>query len=305
MDFTHWNTFWTVTFSLTAIVVTTGNLVTIGIFLKTKLRKRPHFLLISLAIADMLVGALAVPLYIAIGVHPNKLLLILSFQSVDIFTGVISIFTLASISLERMHAIVWPLRHRTLTSNFYTCVIGIPWVVGLLGILARVLLHFYMISPLAFFVIINTSVSTPLLFTSVAYFVIWRKQRCRLPNSPQAAGRDQKLAKTLFLITGTFIITWFPFHIINIAIVFCLPCRSWPYLMIHIMKVLQFSNSFINVIVYPLRISEYKKMLLETLTCSLACFTSYRNEGTGTEQISPDKTSPSLKARSGNHSSIV
>lgn len=301
MDFTHWNTFWTVTFSLTAIVVTTGNLITTRMFLKRRLRKRPHFLLISLAIADMLVGALSVPLYIAVGIHSNKLLLNLSFQCVDIFTGVISIFTLASISLERMHAIVWPFRHRALTSNFYKCVIGIPWIVGLLGILSRVLLHFYMISPLAFFVIINASVSTPLLFTSMAYFVMWRKHRCRHPDMPQAAGRDEKLAKTLFLITGAFIITWLPFHVINIVIFFCLPCRSLPYLMIHIMKVLQFSNSFINVIVYPLRISEYKEILLETLTYSLACFTSYRIEGTGIEQTTPDKTSSSSR----NHSTYV
>ena len=298
MDFTRWNTFWTVTFSLTAIVITTGNLITAGMFLRRGLLKRPHFLLISLAIADMLVGALSVPLYIAVGIHSNKLLLHLAFQSVDIFTGVISIFTLASISLERMHAIVWPFRHRTLTSNFYKCVIGIPWIVGLLGILARVLLHFYMISPLVFFVIINTSVSTPLLFTSVAYFVMWRKHRCRHPDMPRAAGRDEQLAKTLFLITGAFIITWLPFHIINNVIYFCVPCRNLSHLTIHILKVLQFSNSFINVIVYPLRISEYKEILLETLTYSLACFTSYRNEGTGIEQTAPDKTSSSSRDHS-------
>ena len=131
MDFTHWNIFWTILFCVTALVVATGNLVTIGIFLKTKLRKRRHFLLISLAIADMLVGVLSVPLYIAVGIHPYKLLLILSYQCVDIFTGLISIFTLASISLERMHAIAFPLRHLTLTSKFYMCVIGIPWIVGL------------------------------------------------------------------------------------------------------------------------------------------------------------------------------
>ena len=276
MDFTHWNPFWTVMFALTAIVITTGNLVTIGIFLKRNLRERPHFLLISLAIADMLVGAVSVPLYIAIGFHPDKRLLILSFQCVDIFTGVISIFTLASISLERMHAIVWPLRHRTLTSRFYTCVIGIPWLLGLLGILSRVLLHFYIVSKLAFFVIINTSLSTPLVFTSVAYIVIWRKQKCRFPNIPQAAGRDKKLAKTLFLITGAFIVTWFPFHIINIIIFYCFPCQSWPYAVFHTMKLLQFSNSFVNVIIYPLRISEYKEVLLETVF-SCACFTSQKD----------------------------
>lgn len=304
MDFTHWNIFWTILFCVTALVVATGNFVTIGIFLKTKLRERRHFLLISLAIADMLVGVLSVPLYIAVGIHPKKILLILSYQCVDIFTGLISLFTLASISLERMHAIACPLRHRTLTSNFYMCVIGIPWIVGLLGILARVLLHFFMISPLAFFIIINTSMSIPLLFTSVAYFVIWRKQRGRLPDRRPAAGRDEKLAKTLFLITGAFIITWFPFHIINIVIFFCSPCKNWPHLIAHIMKVLQFSNSFINVIVYPLRISEYKEILLETLF-SLICFTSSKNEDTELELTIPDKASSNFKRRSRRHSVYV
>ena len=289
MDFTaYWNIFWTVTFGLIAIVVTTGNLVTIGIFLKRNLRERPHFLLISLAIADMLVGAVSVPLYIAVGIYPSKRLLILSMQCMDIFTGVVSIFTLASISLERMHAIAWPLRHRTLTSRFYTCTIGIPWIIGCLGILARILLHFYIISTLVFFVIINTSLSTPLVFASVAYILIWRKQKCRLPNVPQAAGRDKRLAKTLFLITGAFIITWFPFHVINIIMFFCFPCQTWPYFIFHTMKALQFGNSFINVIIYPLRISEYKKILFETI-CSCACFESQN-----------DRSSSSLRTRSHN-----
>ncbi|CAH3169410.1 unnamed protein product [Porites evermanni] len=125
MDFTkYWNIFWTLTFALTSVVITIGNLITIVIFLKQKLRKRPHFLLISLAIADLMVGTFAVPLFIAVGIFTTKSLLILTFQCVDIFTGVLSTFTLASISLERMYAVLWPLRHRTLTSRFYTCVIG-------------------------------------------------------------------------------------------------------------------------------------------------------------------------------------
>ena len=101
MDFTkYWNIFWTLTFALTSVVITIGNLITTVIFLKQKLRKRPHFLLISLAIADLMVGAFAVPLYIAVGICTTKRLLILTFQCVDIFTGVLSTFTLASISLE-------------------------------------------------------------------------------------------------------------------------------------------------------------------------------------------------------------
>ena len=267
MDFTkYWNIFWTLTFSFTAIVVTIGNLVTIAIFLNRKLRTRPHFLLISLAIADLMVGTLAVPLYVAVGIHPTQLLLILSFQCVDIFTGILSIFTLASISMERMHAILWPLRHRTLSLRFYTLVIGIPWFLGLLGILARVLLHFFIISKMAFVVAIVASLTTPLLFTCVAYFLIWEKERSRLQVALQVS-RDEKLAKTLFLITGAFVLTWLPFQVINIVVSFCVQCQTWPSIVFHIMKLLQFSNSFINVIIYPLRIVEYREALFKIFHC--------------------------------------
>ena len=267
MDFTkYWNTFWTLTFALTAIAVTIGNLITVGIFLKRKLRDRPHYLLVSLAIADLMVGALAVPLYIAVGMYATEPLLILSFQSVDIFTGVLSIFTLASISLERMHAVMWPLRHRTLTLRFYTFVIGIPWFLALLGIVARVLLHFFVISRMSFIVTVIGSLSTPLLFTCIAYFLIWRKQRSRFQFAPQA-GRDEKLTKTLFFVTGAFVLTWLPFQIINIALPFCLLCQRWPVFVFHVMKLLQFSNSFINVLIYPLRIAEYRNALVTIFSC--------------------------------------
>ena len=102
----YWNNLLTVVFGSTALVITIANLVTIVVFLKQKLRKRSHFSLISLAIADLMVGALAVPLYVVVaGFQTNENLLVVFFRCVDIFTGLLSIFTLASISLERMHSV--------------------------------------------------------------------------------------------------------------------------------------------------------------------------------------------------------
>ena len=46
-------------------------------------------------------------------IHPQEALLLLVFQCVDVFTGFVSIVTLASILLERMYVILWSLRHRT------------------------------------------------------------------------------------------------------------------------------------------------------------------------------------------------
>ena len=123
----YWNNLWTVVFGSTALVITIANLVTVVVFLKQKLRKRSHFSLISLAIADLMVGALAVPLYVVVaGFQTDEKLLVVFFRCVDIFTGLLSMFTLASISLERMHSVLWPLRHRAVTSRFYLSVVGIP-----------------------------------------------------------------------------------------------------------------------------------------------------------------------------------
>ena len=45
------------------------------------------------------------------------------YRSMDLFAGLSSIFTLAAISLERLHAIVRPLRHRQLTLRSYAIAI--------------------------------------------------------------------------------------------------------------------------------------------------------------------------------------
>ncbi|XP_022790102.1 adenosine receptor A2b-like [Stylophora pistillata] len=261
MDFSSWwNVFWTVTYSLIAVVITTSNLATIMIFVKRKLLDRARYLILSLTVADTFVGTLSVPLWIAVGFYEDHLLSLV-FQCTDIFTGVVSIFTLASISLERMHAILWPLHHRTLTLRFYTCVIGIPWIFGLVGMSCRFFSFYDGISWMGFTIIINVLLLAPLLITIIAYVLIWRKQRHRLPNEVQVDDRDKKLAKTLRTITGAFILTWGPHQVINTVFISGVSIRSWPYLVFHIMKIMQFINSFINVVVYSLRIPEFREAL--------------------------------------------
>ena len=106
MDFNNWNLFWSFCFGLLSSLIIVGNALSISILSKRNLRKRSHFLLISLAIADLLVGLISVPFYIAVKNIPYRIgILTLSYQCVDMITGLSSIFTLAAISLERLHAI--------------------------------------------------------------------------------------------------------------------------------------------------------------------------------------------------------
>ena len=260
MDFSsYWNVLWTVIYCLIAILITAGNLTIIVIFVKRKLLERARFLILSLAIADTLEGTVSVPLYIVVGIYLQEKFLVLLFQCVDIFTGVVSIFTLASISPERMYAILWSLCHRTLTFRFYICVIVMPWVFGLLGISSRLLFQFRIIFQFAFSIITNTFLFVPLLVTSIAYILIWRKQHRRPPSEILGGDQDKRLAKTLFIIAGVFHLTWVPHQVISIVIIFCVSCRSWPHLVFHVMKMTQFINSFVNFAVYSLRISDYRE----------------------------------------------
>ena len=91
MNFNSGNIVGGVCFGLFATLIVVGNVITIWIFLKQRFRRRAHFLLISLAAADLLVGLLAVPLYIAIETlwylgRQNLLALSVSVLT-DILTG--------------------------------------------------------------------------------------------------------------------------------------------------------------------------------------------------------------------------
>ena len=99
--------------------VITGNILIIWIFLNLRRRKRSTFLLIGLGVADLLVGGLAIPLLIATYESSVSTTVWRVFNLVDVFTSTSSIYALAVISVERMFAIGWPLRHRT--ANFRVC----------------------------------------------------------------------------------------------------------------------------------------------------------------------------------------
>ncbi|XP_078364203.1 adenosine receptor A1-like [Oculina patagonica] len=262
MDFNKWNPFWSVCYGVTAFIIIISNSLSILILLQQKLRKRSYYLLIDLAIADLLVGLFAVPTYIIDAISGNKLVSKLVLDCVDMFTGFASIFTLAVISLERLNAIARPLQHRQLSSRSYITGIAIPWILSLTATSTRVLLGFSIIKIHQFLIVVVISLSTPLLISSIAYFAIWRKQASRLQNGVRAR-TEAKLSKTLFLITGTLVLTWLPFQVLVIVLTMCLSCQNVHIVVVLVIKLLQFSNSFINFIIYCVRIQDYREAVSE------------------------------------------
>lgn len=122
-------------FALEIAVVIIGNVYTIFIFWTLRLRlKRTCFLLINLAVADLLVG---IAEGVAVVIHKN---LRTEMQpkgthspswAFRIFASCTSLMFLALVSLERVYAVLRPLRHRVTRMRAYVFSIVMVWGAGL------------------------------------------------------------------------------------------------------------------------------------------------------------------------------
>ena len=255
---------WALLFTLEAFLAAAGNIVTLIIFQNRRLRKRPHFLLISLAVADLLVGLLSIPLFIAVNYVQNDSRVFHALvRGADMLPGFASIFTLAAISLERMYAIGWPFRHRILKTQTYIFAIATPWVMAFVVILCANLLQFVHKPSTE---LITTFLITPIGLACTAYLLLWKKERSRPMRCHGVhETRDERLTKTVGLITAAFLVTWLPFQILHLAKGPCPTCKI-PDVELFAAKLFHYANSIINIIIYPLRCKEYRAALFQMLT---------------------------------------
>ena len=259
MDFNVWNSFWATCFSLMAFLIIVGNSLSIATLLRKNFRKRPQFLLISLAFADLLVGC-ATTLFVAAGTVEFRLFgQWFVFNLLDISAGLSSIFHLAVISLERLHATLRPFRHRLLSLKAYWVAIATIWFLSFtMGILVSILIRFDLIMQRKMLIIIATCILTPLLITCFCYLVIWRNWRKSTMRSFRQ-NQEARFSGTIFLVTVTSFIMWMPFLYSTIAIrVSPIPT---PLATRFVAKLLQYSNSLVNFVIYILRLPSYRKAL--------------------------------------------
>lgn len=115
-------------FCVLAVMIVFGNSLVIGAFrVNRRLRTTTNLLLMSLAVADMLIGTISVPLWVYISVTYTYTGPVYDFYLIfDVICGVSSILNLTAISLERCYALLAPIKHRNIrkrTSLFSTFVI--------------------------------------------------------------------------------------------------------------------------------------------------------------------------------------
>ncbi|XP_037732338.1 uncharacterized protein LOC119563150 isoform X2 [Drosophila subpulchrella] len=118
---------------LVAIVSIIGNVLVIIVFRRErKLRRRTNYYIVSLAMADLLVGCLGIPFAILASIGlPRNLHACLFTVSLLVVLCTISIFCLVAVSVDRYWAILYPMAYsrnvRTRTAIF---IISMCWVAG-------------------------------------------------------------------------------------------------------------------------------------------------------------------------------
>ena len=258
-------------------LIVMGNVLTIILFAgEKKLRKKSLFLVMNMALADVMLGAVSLPLWVYFLVGPYYLLwtaktnapIYYCFHFLDTTFSQSSLISAVFISCERFYAVYWPLKHKTLSTRAYGIAIFMVWSLAILVSIA-VFLSLYLGSDK---VAVLSWMSFPLsfLFIVCAFNIsIWRKVRKRniaLQHQNRAASQNQRLTKTLLFVSAISVLSWLPLVILK-YLVFVqgldIPRR---FLFSQIITILNFSNSILNPFVYVLRIPEFRQTL--TLCCS-------------------------------------
>ena len=108
-------------FCVLAVMIVFGNSLVIGAFrVNRRLRTTTNLLLMSLAVADMLIGLISMPLWVYISITFHYKGPTYNFYLIfDVICGVSSILNLTAISLERCYALIAPIKHRNIRKSTY------------------------------------------------------------------------------------------------------------------------------------------------------------------------------------------
>ena len=92
---------------------------------------------------------------------------------------------------------------------------------------------------------------------------IWRKVRKRniaLQQQNRAASQNQRLTKILLFVSAISVLSWLPLVIVNYRTV--IQRFDTAQLFVHIINILNLSNSILNPLVYALRIPEFRQTFI-------------------------------------------
>ena len=265
---------WLAVHILECLTIVILNIITIIVFVKQRqLQRRSTYLIIHLAIVDLLVGMLSGPLQIDRSLCfcdlPN-FRFASSGWSFHVKFAILHLFSFTSlvnlifVSLERLHATFRPFRHRFVKKWIYGVIITVIWLTTTARESAQIVLKEKGISK--FYV--DSTLYLPFYLISVflicaCYILIVVKVRCsRHPYHHGAASlRERKLTGASLIVALVSLLSWLPLIIYLIL----LSSKKFPKLSprsdFHIRMTLVsifLINSIVNPVIYAMRMPEFR-----------------------------------------------
>lgn len=292
-----------------------GNVIIICIVRKNRrMRNLTHYLIVNMAVADLLITVLHMPYRLQIqltnshglvvGGLTGKLICKLVGYSQDVSIAT-SVFTLMGISVDRFMAVVFPLKRATL-SHKARYVLAPIWITSI--VVCSPLLYvnkmeeyegefhcyeewapllgsetagrYYTVIQFALFYIVPL-IAVAVLYSCIA-LKVWNRHvpgRRHLPRARFYSVARRKLLRMLIIVVCLFAACWLPYHV-----VFLLEFFSEKYLHCLIPETIMFyclfaghSNSAINPCIYFAIHKEYRKGLLQVIrrACCLRVATAF------------------------------
>ena len=276
---------WFAAFIIEFSVIFLLNAFTLAIYTRNRhLRKPSTYLIINLTVADLLVGAVPVLLLFFV---PDKLERDLelkqafSWQSFVYLTSVYlfpvaSLANISLISLERLHATLFPYRHCLVGRRVYLTTIFCSWLFSLTlsSVFSLLILR---ASPATFLYVYASYIFLSLLILTVSYVIIVSTVKNNLPspNAGPALSQERKLTVTLFTVTVVSVLTILPW-VSWIVIAHHIQSKFCPAVFLRIyfsFELLYLFNSIVNPLIYAIRMQEFRKAarkLFSTKTSELA-----------------------------------
>ena len=259
------------------------NIITIIMFAKQRrLQRKSTYLIIHLAIVDLLVGAVTGPIRIeSIGsliCHtwknnmPSSIWFILLALATGFHIDKVSLLNLTFISLERTHATFCPFKHRFVKKWVYGVVIVVTWLVPAFMISLVSGISIFNHDFIKFYSVLFSYISILLLVIFACHVSIYIKvRRGRFAQLHGAAGlRERKLTSTMFHATFGSFLTFLP-SIVGFG-VFAFDFKLYASLSTNFrfhfeMAMITFFlfNSLINPIIYAIRMPEFRAGMLQII----------------------------------------
>ncbi|EDO35584.1 predicted protein [Nematostella vectensis] len=269
LEYSHLIT-WSVVYILIALFAVIGNVLIIVVFSKKRrLRTRTNYFVVGLAAADVIVGTVTIPLWVTfVNLLYNGSFLEAArvkevFSPMDIFSGMLSILHLMIISLERVYAIAFPLRHRISNPKWNFLILAVTWILGASVSALNFFLPqggqwkgtFLVYSALGFFI--------PFSIISISYMsiiIVVKRRTSMTRRRAMVVKRESRTAVTIFALILLFLATWLPFFSLNLVLYTCRACASVvTFNMVLFFKALHYLGSALNPVVYSARSPEFRR----------------------------------------------